>query len=48
MFLPTVLQFRDDPAALFFRGQALNEYLVIALTDWQEPVLKEREAERVA
>ena len=32
--MPTVMGFGDSKAAAFFRGQALNEAMVISLTDW--------------
>ena len=32
--MPTLLGFGDSKAAAFFRGQALNEAMVISLTDW--------------
>ena len=32
--MPTLMGFGDSKAAAFFRGQALNEALVVSLTDW--------------
>lgn len=32
--MPTLMGFGDSKAAAFFRGQALNEAMVISLTDW--------------
>lgn len=32
--MPTLMGFGDSKAAAFFRGQALNEALVISMTDW--------------
>ena len=32
--MPTLLGFGDTKSAGFFRGQALNEALVVSLTDW--------------
>jgi hypothetical protein len=32
--MPTLMGFGDSKAAAFFRGQALNEAMVVSLTDW--------------
>jgi len=33
--LPAILGFGDERRALFFRMQAMNEVMVVALTDWE-------------
>ena len=33
--LPMILGFSHEPGSLFFRMQAMNEMMVIALTDWE-------------
>lgn len=33
--LPAILGFGDEPGALFFRMQAMNELMVVALTHWE-------------
>lgn len=33
--LPMILGFGHEPGALFFRMQAMNELMVVALTDWE-------------
>lgn len=35
--MPTLLGFGDDPAALPFRLQAVNELAVVGITDWDSP-----------
>jgi hypothetical protein len=48
MFLPTALRFGSEPEALFFRAQALNEGMVVALTDFQSSRREQEEAEPAA
>jgi hypothetical protein len=48
MFLPTALGFGSEPEALFFRAQALNEGMVVALTDFQSSRRELEEAEPAA
>lgn len=33
--MPAVLGFADEPGAVFFRAQAMNEIMVVGLTDWK-------------
>jgi|SRR5579884_3056482 len=45
---PTVLGFGDEPEALFFRGQAGNELMVISITDFYRQNQESRERPRRA
>lgn len=46
--MPTLLGFSDTGASAFFRGQAINEALVLALTDWERTGAVSGRARRVA
>jgi hypothetical protein len=46
--MPTVMGFADSASSVLFRGQALNEALVITLTDWEQRGTVPRRIRRAA
>ncbi len=46
--MPMVLGFADQGASTFFRGQAMNEATVLALTDWERRGIATRKIHRAA
>lgn len=45
---PMLHGFADEPEAMFFYGQALNEVGVIAMTDWDAGMRRKKRARRAA